>query len=99
MDSHGTITFHSGYEDYLLREFVNCRHPDPRRGEPRACFTQLDAFPVDPVDPVQNSGTLILKHPSDSFGTFGRKLGIHVKANLLKKTVENLYFRLQPVKT
>ena len=30
-----------------LREFVNYRHPDPRRGEPRVCSTQLDAFPVE----------------------------------------------------
>ena len=28
-----------------LREFVDYRHPDPRRGEPRVCSTQLDALP------------------------------------------------------
>ena len=38
-----------------MREFVNYRHPDPRRGEPRVCSTQLDAFPVDPLDPVESS--------------------------------------------
>ena len=62
------------------REFVNYRHPDPRRGEPRVCSTQLDAFPedpVDPLDPLQNSGRLILKHPSRSFGIFGREMGTH----------------------
>ena len=33
-----------------LREFVNYRHPDPRRGEPRVCSTQLDAFPVQSIN-------------------------------------------------
>ena len=33
-----------------LKEFVNYRHPDPRRGEPRICSTQLDVFPLDPVE-------------------------------------------------
>ena len=64
-----------------LREFVINRHPDPRRGEPRVCSTQLDAFPEDPVDPedpLQSSGRLVLKHPSRSFGTFGQKMGTHV---------------------
>ena len=63
-----------------LKEFVNYRHPDPRRGEPRVCSTQLDAFPEDPLgplDPDQTSERLILKHPSLSFGTFGRKMGTH----------------------
>ena len=36
----------------ILREFINYRHPDPRRGEPRVCSTQLDAFPEDPLDPL-----------------------------------------------
>ncbi len=26
---------------------VNYRHPGPRRGEPRVCSAQLDAFPLD----------------------------------------------------
>ena len=66
-----------------LREFVNYRHPDPRRGEPRVCSTQLDAFTEDPVDPVQNSGRLILKHLSRSFSTFGRKMGTHFDTKAL----------------
>ena len=37
-----------------LRECANYRHPDPRRGEPRVCPTQLDAFPVL-VDPLESS--------------------------------------------
>ena len=59
------------------RACVNYRHPDPLRGEPKVYSAQMDAFPVDPPDPPQNSRRLILKHPSRSFGTFGRKMGNH----------------------
>ena len=34
-----------------------------------------------PLHPVENSGTLNLKHPSRSFGTFGRKMGTHFDPN------------------
>ena len=67
-----------------LTEFINYRHPDPRHGEPRVCSTQLDAFPEDPL---QNSGRLILKHPSRSFDTFGRKMGTHFDTNLKLKAL------------
>ena len=73
---------------------VNYRHPAPRRGLPRVCSTRMDAFwldPVDRLDPLQNSGTLILKHPSRSFGTFSRKIGTHFDPNL-QKSNENLDF-------
>ena len=33
---------------------------------------------------MQNSGRLILKHPSRSFGTFGRKLGTHFDSCVFK---------------
>ena len=45
-----------------LREFFNYRHPDPRRGEPRVCSTQLDAFPEDPVDPGRSAAELREAH-------------------------------------
>ena len=34
---------------------VNYRNPDPRRGEPRVGSAPDVAFPVDPLDPDQNS--------------------------------------------
>ena len=73
---------------------VNYRHPAPRRGEPRVCSTRLDAFwldPVDGLDPLQSSETLILKHPSRSFGTFSRKIGTHFDPNLQKSNEKTMF--------
>ena len=70
---------------------VNYRHPAPRRGEPRVCSTGLDAFWLDPLDPLQSSETLVLKHPSRSFGTFGRKMGAHFDPNLQKSNEKSMF--------
>ena len=43
------------------------------------------------VDPVQNSETLILKHPSRSFGTFSRKIGTHFDPNLQKSNKKTMF--------
>ena len=54
----------------------------------------MDAFwldPVDPLDPLQNSGALILKHPSRSFGTFCRKIGTHFDPNLQKSNEKTMF--------
>ena len=53
---------------------VNYRHPDPRRGEPRVGSAPDVAFPVDPLDPLQNS--VRLKNPLflHAFGHFWPEL-------------------------
>ena len=51
----------------------------------------MDAFWLDPVDRLQSSGTLILKHPSRSFGTFGRKIGTHFDPNLQKSNEKTMF--------
>ena len=40
---------------------------------------------------MQSSGTLILKHPSRSFGTFCRKIGTHFDPNLQKSNEKTLF--------
>ena len=43
-------------------ECVNYRHPDPRRGEPMVCSTQLDVFPVDPLESSRSGAELREAH-------------------------------------
>ena len=67
-----------------LREFVIYRHPDPRRGEPKVCSTQLDVFPLDPVESSRSGAELQEAHlEARSFGTFGRKMGTILKLDKL----------------
>ena len=53
---------------------VNYRNPGPRRGEPRVGSGPDVAFPVDRVDPVQNSVRCIFEQPSHIFGDFCWKM-------------------------
>ena len=52
----------------------NYRHPGPRRGEPRVGSAPHVAFPVDPVDPAQNSVRLSNIVFYNDFCTFCRKM-------------------------
>ena len=53
---------------------VNYRHPGPRRGEPRVGSGPDVAFPLDPVDPAQNSVRLIFIVKNNVFLQFCRKM-------------------------
>ena len=77
---------------YNLREFVNYRHPDPRRVEPRVGSAPHVAFPVDPEDPVdpeQNSVRPQNGRQYNDFGTFSRTMGTDFQENHSKNPKEN----------
>ena len=60
--------------------YVNYRHPDPRRGEPRVGSAPNVAFPGNPVDPVdwlQNSVRLKNHCFYSGFGHFLPELGTY----------------------
>ena len=68
-----------------LREFVlTTVILPPGVGVPRVSSTRLDGFRLDPLDPVdclQSSETLLLKHASRSFAILGWKMGTRVDPN------------------
>jgi len=82
----------SGYQSYIpytsLREFVlTTVILPPGVGNLGSALLSWMRFrfkvvdPLDLLDPLQNSRRPILKHPSDSFGTFGRNMGFHFEPN------------------
>ena len=53
---------------------VNYRHPGPRRGEPSVGSGLDVAFPVDPLDPLQNSMRLTFIVKNNVFLQFCGKI-------------------------
>ena len=73
----------------------NYRHPGPRRGEPRVGSAPHVAFPVERVNPVQNSVRPQNERQYNDFGTFCRNWGAVFDLNL-KKPEENQYWNFCP---
>ena len=60
---------------------ANYRNPGPRRGEARVGSGPDVAFPLDPVDPLQNSVRLSSAGFYNEFSTFSRNWGSIFQSN------------------